>query len=92
MIDKIPPCSIEAEAVLLGGMIIEAGTIPPIAELLDESDFYRPGHGDLFSLLTSMAAEGLPIDLVTIRRELAKRGLMDRATGGQGYDYICQLV
>ena len=55
-------------------------------------DFYRPGHGILFRVLIDMSANGLPVDLVTVQRELEKRDLIDSACKGQGHPYIVELV
>ncbi len=90
--ERIPPHSLEAEAVLLGSMFLESEIIPSAAELVKPGDFYRPGHGVLFDLLADMAARGLPVDLVTVKRELEKRNLIGPATGGQGYCYVTELV
>ena len=41
---RVPPHSIEAEQSVLGGLLLDNAAWDRIADVLDESDFYRHDH------------------------------------------------
>ena len=65
-VDRVPPQSIEAEQSVLGSMIIEKEAIFVVAELLQESDFYRTAHQKIFEAIIALSEKGEPVDLVTL--------------------------
>ena len=84
---RVPPQDIQAEASVLGAMMIHAPAVAVAREILSEADFYRPAHQIIFTALSYMADHpakwGMP-DLVTIRAALAERDKLD-AVGGVEY-------
>lgn len=66
--------TVEHEALLLSCCIREPAWIAFVSEQLRPTDFYRPAHGALFRLLTSLAARGEVIDAVSF--PLAARALI----------------
>ena len=60
------PYSLEAEQSVLGAILIDAGCLPPVMEVLRAEHFYREQHQNLFSLLTRMFTMGETIDFVTV--------------------------
>lgn len=75
------PHSVEAERALLGGLLQEPDKLLEIGDVLGPDDFYRPDHGELYRLLTTMADQGKAIDLVTLPRHLASEGREERYGG-----------
>jgi replicative DNA helicase len=86
---RVPPQSIQAEACVLGSMMLDADAIGTAMGIVVEGDFYRPAHQVIFRVLVEMNAAGVPIDLVSARDEFEKRKLLEQI----GYtDYLVALV
>ena len=68
------PAVPDAEAALLGSLIIDPDTIIPIKPLLAPGDFYLGKNAQVYEAITHLHDEGAPVDIVTLTIELAKRG------------------
>jgi len=80
----------EAEVALLGAMLLDSGTIPFAANVVNKADMFAfPGHQLIFNTIMRLHNEARPIDLVVLRDELAKRGML-HAVGGP--EYLATLV
>jgi len=86
---RTPPSSVQAEACVLGAMILSPPAISTATDFLKASDFYRPAHQEIYSALVDMSLRGTGVDLVTLREELASRGKLQELGGMQ---YIVALV
>ena len=83
--DFTPPSDIRAEQSVLAAVLIERAAMDAArAAGMTGADFYRPGHATLWGVIEDMAAQSVPIDLMTLRDELEKRGQFD-AIGGTNY-------
>ena len=85
--DRLPPQDVEAEMSLLGAMMLDRDAISNVLPLLSRENaqwFYRPDHEQLFGVLIDLYDANKPIDLVTVRDELNRRGMLD-AVGGVSY-------
>ena len=89
MSERVPPQDQGAEMCVLGAVFLQQENIPAVAEIVSPDDFYRPQHGTLFRVICGMFADRKPIDLVTLRAELERKGLLQEAGGS---DYLCVLV
>jgi len=78
---RVPPHNLEAEESLLGAMLLSRDAIAVALERCSAADFYRPFHGHVFHAITSLYAQGEPVDAVTVAEELRRAGLLD-AVGG----------
>ena len=87
--NRLPPQDMEAEMSVLGGILLENEALNKVLELLTAEDFYRESHGKIFAAMTELSEHGEPLDLVTVRSALEKRGELD-AVGGM--DYLAMLV
>lgn len=91
-LERIPPQDIEAEMALLGAMMLDReviGDVTPIIHPDDVDRFYRPDHRKIFETLCQLYERGEPVDLVVVRDELRRRGILDQVGG---VDYIAQLA
>ena len=84
-----PPQSIEAEACVLGSMVLHSPCIDIIVQILRSEHFYRPAHQLIFDALVHMKDQRKEIDLVTLREELRTRNQLEQVGG---VDYLVQLV
>jgi hypothetical protein len=82
--DRTPPHDLEAEAAVLGAMLLARDARVTIAdEALTAADFYKPAHGALFQTMSDLATAGVPVDAVTVADHLGRAGLLDEL-GGAG--------
>jgi replicative DNA helicase len=81
---RVFPQALDAERALLGGLIMAPEQIEEVAELLGPTDFYRPDHAALYSLVQTMRGAGEHVDLVSVS-ERAARGGNDQQYGGLAY-------
>lgn len=89
ILQRVPPHSIEAEACVLGSMILYAPSVDTVVQIVEPSHFYRPAHQLLFESLVELKDENKPIDLVSVREELNRRDQLE-AVGG--IEYVVALV
>ena len=80
----VPPNSVEAEVSVLGAMLQDSEAVLRAIEQLKPDDFYQAEHRELFTVMTALARQGTPIDLVTMHSELARKGTLD-GVGGDAY-------
>jgi len=80
--DLVMPHSVEAEACLLGSILIDPERIRHIN--LEASDFYLKRHQSIFEAMGVIASRGQTIDIQSVTEELRARGQLD-FVGGFGY-------
>ncbi|MFP4106328.1 MAG: replicative DNA helicase [Phycisphaerae bacterium] len=86
---RVPPQSIEAEACVLGSMILDSNCIDAVVQMLQAEHFYRPAHEILFASLVEMRDANKPIDLVSLKDELVRNKSLDTVGG---MEYVVALV
>jgi replicative DNA helicase len=77
-----------AEAAILGAIMLDNHRIID-CEPLNVDHFFREAHRVIFSAMRALAAEGQPIDTVTLSSILRKRGKLKAAGGGA---YLVQIT
>ena len=72
----VPPQNLEAEASVLGAMMVSEGAIAPVIldVRLHDEDFYRERHRIVFRAVTGLYEQGEPVDALTVSEFLAQRG------------------
>jgi replicative DNA helicase len=83
-LSRVPPHSLEAEAGVLGAILLNNDVLPHVVEVLDREDFYRTGHRLLYELMLELSERGSPIDLVTATEGLRQKNLLEKV-GGAAY-------
>lgn len=79
---RTTPHNLDAEQSLLGAMLLSRAAIDTAAETgLTPDSFYKPAHGHIYEAITSLSAQGEPVDPVTVAEELRRADLLD-AIGG----------
>jgi replicative DNA helicase len=86
---RVPPNSAEAERAVLGAILVQAGVIEQVTELLSEEDFYDPRNATVFTQAKHLAASAMPIDIVTISEALKGAG---RLADAGGHAHVAELV
>jgi len=87
--ERLPPQNVEAEAAVLGSVLIDPQALTAAAEILRPDDFYRDAHRIIFQAAMDLYAHGDPADFVTLTDELERRKQIDQVGG---IDYITTLV
>ncbi len=81
---KIPPQNTEAEASLLGALLIDADAIVKIADTIDADDFYDERHARIYEAIKQLYEKHSPIDVLTLSDQLKSVGFIDMV-GGPAY-------
>ena len=83
-IEKLLPQNVEAEAGVLGSLLIDPEAVAQVADYLKSDDFYREAHRTIFQAVLDLYETGEPADLITLTDELARRGKLEDV-GGVSY-------
>lgn len=75
------PHSREAEASVLGGILLRPEAIHLAAEHLQPEDFFTPANQAVYRAMLSLADRSQPLDLVTLEEQLKTDRAFDRAGG-----------
>lgn len=81
---KIPPQNLEAEASLLGAILIDADAIVKIADIVDVDAFYDERHRRIYEGMIFLYEQHNPIDILTLSDQLKGSGFLE-IVGGPGY-------
>ena len=65
----------ESEEAYIGALLLDAYKCLDSMTLLMPEDFYRPVHGQIFSVIRELTSQGEYIDYVTVQNELRGRGV-----------------
>ena len=82
--DRTLPHNPEAERTVLGAILVDNQAFNSAAEILHREDFYREAHRRIFEAMAALAERSQPIDLVTLKDELARQSALE-AVGGAAY-------
>ncbi|MEC8144163.1 MAG: replicative DNA helicase [Pseudomonadota bacterium] len=86
---KVPPHSIEAEQLVLGGLMLDDQAWFDLIEILAASDFYRTQHQIIFEAMNDLASDDNLLDAVTVAESLTSKGFLDKAGG---ISYLAELA
>ncbi|MCL2478648.1 MAG: replicative DNA helicase [Treponema sp.] len=87
--DRIPPYNDDAEKAVLGAMLIDETAVNVVLQRLRPDDFYSAVNRRICQAILNLHAEGHHADLLTLKGELEKTGLLDESGG---VDYIAALT
>ena len=80
---RVLPHNLEAEASILGGVILRNEVLSQL-DTLEVEDFYDNRHKVVFQAIRNLEAAARPIDVVTLENEIDKAGKLD-ALGGVAF-------
>ena len=83
-IDRLPPQNLEAEASVLGGIMLDRDAIIKVADILSAEDFYDRRNQMIFEVMMELYENRSSIDVLTVSNRLEEKGLMEQV-GGMGY-------
>lgn len=79
-----PPQNTEAEASLLGAILIDTDAIVKIADSIQPSDFYDAKHAKIYEAISALYERRDAIDVLTLSDRLKNDGYLDMI-GGPAY-------
>ena len=88
-IKRLPPHNVEAEASVIGALLIDEDAALKVLEIVQPADFYMPEHVEIMKAIYDLAMSNRPIDIVSVTDALRSTGKLD-AVGGA--TYIAQLA
>ncbi len=83
------PHNLDAEAALLGCILIDAEIQSDLLESLHSEDFYQESHKEILSAMKAVYGSRKPVDLVTLTDRLDRDAKLERAGG---LAYITELA
>lgn len=78
---KLPPHSVEAEQSVLGGLLLDNNAWDKIADLVNESDFYRQDHRLIYRHVSRLIGRSNPADVITVSESLESSKELQNAGG-----------
>ncbi len=81
---KIPPQNLEAEASLLGSILIDKDAIIKIADVVTGNDYYKDANRLIFEVMLELFSRHEPIDILSVGNRLEELGQLE-AIGGRSY-------
>jgi len=89
---RIPPHSIEAESSVLGGLLLDNSAWDRIGDMLQDGDFYRYEHRQIFASLTALINTSRPADVITVFEHLQGVGKAEEVGGLAYLNALAQYV
>jgi replicative DNA helicase len=81
---RIPPQNLDAEAAVLGSILIDKNAIYRVADLLTPPDFYSPTNERIFDCILLLHERRQPIDVLSVTTFLKEKDLLQQI-GGSTY-------
>ena len=86
---KLPPQNLDAEAAVLGSVLIDKNAVFQVADILAPSDFYSPQHEKIFEAILGLYEKRQPIDVMTLTNYLKEH---DKLADVGGSSYLADLT
>lgn len=86
---RVPPHSLDAEASVLGALLLDKNAIVNVAEFLQPAHFYDTKHANIFTTMLELYEEREPIDVLTVSERLKRKKKLQDVGGAS---YLADLV
>ena len=84
LLDRQPPCSLEAEKAVLGSLLLLPEACDEVALVVRPEDFYDDAHARIYRHIMALHNEGRQIDPTLLVQQLKDAGECE-AVGGPAY-------
>lgn len=81
---RVPPHNLDAEASVLGSVLLDSEVLDRLEGLLAADAFYKEAHRKIWEAMVALRARRDPVDLVTLSEELRQNGELENV-GGLSY-------
>lgn len=82
----------EAEMSVIGALLVDKDVVGEIINIVGEDDFYRESNKIIFRVVKDLYLTGKPLDVVTVKAEIEKRGELEFAGGTDHLQAAIELV
>lgn len=89
---NIPPQNLDAEASLLGSLLIDNDAFVKIGDSLRAEDFYDGRHKLIFEAMESLYNARKPVDILTLSEQLKSSGHIETVGGASYLTELTNLV
>jgi replicative DNA helicase len=79
--EKLLPQNVEAEACVLGSILIDPDCFADVRAILRPVDFFRPAHRTVYEAIETLWRTQQPADLITLCDELQRAGSLEDIGG-----------
>ena len=79
--EPLPPHNTDAEAAVLGGLLIDRDAVGRVATFLRPVDFYRERNAAIYEAMLALYERREPVDYLTLADELQRTGRYDEVGG-----------
>jgi replicative DNA helicase len=86
------PHNLDAERSVLGGILLDNGSLFQVLDIVREEDFYRPAHQKIFSAQLKLSERSEPIDEVTLVAELRTQQSLEMVGGAVYIASLCDRI
>lgn len=86
---RIPPHDEQAEASVLGAILIDKDALADVVDFLRPDFFYKDAHSQIFSAMLALFEKHEPVDIVTVTAELKK---MEKYKDVGGSSFLADLT
>jgi len=91
--ELVPLYSLEHEMSVLGSMLLSDRAAEEMVSVLDEGDFYRPAHREIFKAMRQLINTAKPAsDFELLKQELKDRGSLEMIGGEEYLLEVAQFV
>lgn len=80
-LSKIPPCNLEAEAAVLGAILLESRVLNECLSIIGADDFYSERNRIIFLALCELIDSGKPVDSLILLNFLRESGKIEKIGG-----------
>ncbi|OUW02082.1 MAG: replicative DNA helicase [Betaproteobacteria bacterium TMED156] len=87
---KLPPHSIEAEAAVLGSLLLDNNAWEKIGDLISSNDFYKSEHKIIFQNILRLLELSKPADVVTVFESLKASNQSNNSVGIEYLNFLAQ--
>ena len=78
---SLPPQNIEAEEIILGGILFDPNAMGKVIDILQPEAFYVQAHRQIYEAARQLYFQGQPVDLMTVATWLNDQGLLEKVGG-----------
>lgn len=90
--ERIPPQSPEAEASVLGALLLDQEAIVKVADFLRPEDFYTPASATVYEAMLELYEKREPIDVLSVVNRLKEKKTLEAAGGEAGVAVLASAV
>lgn len=89
---RVPPQNVDAEAALLGSIMLRPDALYEVLDLVRPESFYSERHRIVFRTMLELFGKNTPIDLLSLTSRLKETELLDQVGGSAALASFIQSV